>query len=230
MPKLNRTFLIILLIIIPYFNVRSQVTDKGRILTVTGIINDEDNNPVSGVSIMSGKLRRGTISEQSGIYNIISIPGDTITFSALGLKHALLVVPSDIDSKQYTRDIILLSDTIAIKDVHIFPWNNYEAFKRAVLAEQKPRQDEINMYENLAAIQSSILNTYNYKVTPEAGFRMAMAQNNNASMYKGQFPPNNLLNPFAWAKLINGIKNGMLKNQKDSKPAGKMVKPKKKKS
>jgi hypothetical protein len=229
-PKLNRVIYIIFLVFIPFLAIKSQVTDKGKIITVTGIISDEEKNPVSGVSIMSKTLRRGTISELSGIYNVISLPGDTIWFSALGFKHASLVIPQDIESDQLTKDIILLNDTIVIKDVLILPWKNYEAFKRAVLAETKTKPEIINMYENLAAIQYSILNTYNYKVTPEAGFRMAMQQNNNASMIKGQYPSNNLLNPFAWAKFFNGIKNGMLKNQKSSKPANTRARLKKKKS
>jgi hypothetical protein len=39
---------------------------------------------------------------------------------------------------------------------------------------------------------------------------------------RGQYPINNLLNPFAWAKFVKGIKNGLFKNQKFNKP----VKPK----
>ena len=230
MPKLNRFFFIIFLGVIPFFTIKSQVTDKGKIITVTGIISDEEENPVSGVSVMSLRLRRGTISELSGIYNVISLPGDTIWFSALGFKHGFLIIPTDIGPDQITKDITLLNDTIAIKDVLILPWKNYEAFKRAVLAEQTTKPEIINMYENLALIQYSILNTYNYKVSPEAGFRMAMQQNNNASMIKGQYPSNNLLNPFAWAKLFNGIKNGMLRNQESTKPASTKAKLRKKKS
>lgn len=216
--ELKRILYIVLFSVIPLLSLRSQTTDKGKILTVTGIINDEENNPVSGVSIWSHKLRRGTISDYSGIYNVISLPGDTIWFSALGFKNTPVIVPLEIDSRQYTRDIVLLNDTIVIKDVVILPWKNYEAFKREVLAEKTIKPEILNMYENIALIKYSIMNTYNYRVSPEAGYRLAMQQNNNASMIKGQYPSNNLLNPFAWAKFFNGIKNGMLKNQKITKP------------
>jgi hypothetical protein len=226
---LNRFFSIAILLVLSFIIMNGQVTEKNRVIQVTGIISNEENNPVPGVSIISHKLRRGTVSELSGIYNIISIPGDTIWFSALGYKNASITVPSDIDSRQITKDIHLLNDTIVIKDVVILPWKNYEEFKRAVLAAKNIKPEIINMYDNLALIQNSILNTHDYKVTPEAGYRMSMQQNADALYTRGQFPANNLLNPFAWAKLFSGIKNGLLKNQKSDQPESTKAKIKKKK-
>jgi hypothetical protein len=226
---LRRFLFIAILFVLPLFAIRGQVTDKDRIIQVTGIVSDEEKNPVPGVSIISQKLNRGSVSELSGIYNVISLPGDTIWFSALGYKRSIVLIPSDLDSKQYTKDIILLNDTIAIKEVTIFPWKNYEEFKRAVLAEKHIDQATINMYNNLAAIQYSLKNTPNYAVSPEAGFRLAMQQNANALYSKGQSPVNNLFNPFAWAKFFSGIKNGLFKNQTFNKPANTKAKVKKKK-
>jgi hypothetical protein len=226
---LNRFFYIILLAFLPLVFSYGQVLDKQRVIQATGIISDEDNLPVPGVSVISFKLRRGTISESSGIYNVLSLPGDTIWLSALGYKSAWYKVPTDIESKQFTKDIILLNDTIAIKEVFILPWKNYEEFKRAVLAEKPLKPEIVNMYANLASIQKTILNSSNYAVSPEAGFRMSMQQNANALYSKGQSPVNNLLNPFAWAKLFSGLKNGLLKNQKTTTPATTKAKAKIKK-
>jgi hypothetical protein len=209
--------------------VRGQLADKERIIQITGIITDEDSSPVPGVSVVSHKLRRGTISELTGIYNLISLPGDTIWFSALGYKPAMIIAPTDSNSRQYTKDVVLLNDTIVIKDVVILPWKNYEEFKRDVLAEKNTKPEIINMYENLASIQQSISNTYNYTVSPEAGYRMAMQQNANALYSRGQSPVNNLLNPFAWAKFFSEIKHGLFKNQKFNKPAKTKAKISKKK-
>jgi hypothetical protein len=49
-----------------------------------------------------------------------------------------------------------------------------------------------------------------------------MEQNFGALATRGQYPINNLLNPFAWVKFVKEIKNGLFKNQKFNKP----VKPK----
>jgi CarboxypepD_reg-like domain len=228
---LNRLFYLIILAFLPLLIINGQVADKGRIVQVTGIVSDEESNPVPGVSVISHKLKKGTISELSGIYNIISIPGDTIWISALGYKNNSFTVPQNIDSKQFTKDIKLLNDTIAIKDVVILPWKNYEEFKREVLADRIIKPEILNMYENLASIQQSIANTYNYSISPEAGYRMAMQQTANALYSRNQSPVNNLLNPFAWAKFFNDIKHGLFKNEKFNKTKStktKLVKAKKK--
>jgi hypothetical protein len=56
-----------------------------------------------------------------------------------------------------------------------------------------------------------------------------MQQNANALYTRGQYPANNLLNPFAWAKFFNEVKHGLLKNQKSNQPSSTKVKIKKKK-
>jgi hypothetical protein len=55
-----------------------QITDRERVIQVTGIITGEDSIPVPGVSVISHKLRKGTISEISGVFNVISMPGGLV--------------------------------------------------------------------------------------------------------------------------------------------------------
>jgi hypothetical protein len=219
-----------LFIVISQVTMKGQIIVKERIIQVTGIISDEESNPVPNVSILSHKLKKGTTSEISGIFNIISLPDDTISFSALGYKDAVIIIPPDHSANQFTKDVTLLNDTIIIKDVFILPWKNYDEFKREVLAEKPIKPEIINMYDNIASIQASISSTYSYKVTSEAGYRYAMQQSANAIMARNQSPANYLLNPFAWAKFISGIKNGLLKNQKSNKPASTKAKIRKKKT
>ena len=72
-----------------------------------------------------------------------------------------------------------------------------------------------NMEKNLALIERQI--SEDLDITPEAGYRYAMQQESERIMTKNQSPVNNLFNPFAWAKFINGLKNGLLKNKKSKK-------------
>jgi hypothetical protein len=76
-----------------------------------------------------------------------------------------------------------------------------------------------NMNKNIASVQSAISNNAGVRISPEAGYRYAMQQNFNNMATRGQYPINNLLNPFRWAKFINGMKNGLLRNQHIDKPA-----------
>ena len=83
------------------------------------------------------------------------------------------------------------------------------------------------MNENIASIYVAI-NNPSVTISPEAGYRYAMEQNFSAMATRGQYPINNLLNPFAWAKFISGLKNGLLKNQTYKKPEPAKVRKKKK--
>jgi len=210
---------------------RGQQSEKNKLLQVSGFIFDDENNPVPRVSIISKKLRRGTISEMTGIYSLIALPEDTVLISALGYKLFTFTVPPGFEGKVYKKDVSLISDTISIGGVNIFPWKNYDEFKRDVLANMPTMKPEIRyMYENLANIQYAIANNPSYSVSPEAGYRMAMQQHVNSYVTKNQSPPNNLLNPFAWAKFFQGVKHGLLKNQKSpetTKPAKNKSKKKK---
>lgn len=215
----------------PLTIINGQVKENERLVQVSGIIIDDSKNPVPHVNIFSQKLKRGTMSELSGIYSLISLPEDTIFLSALGYKRMIFYLPEKIEGRQYHKDIELETDTIAIEGVVILPWKTYEEFIRDVLAHQPEMKPEIrNMYDNLALIHNTIANTHNYSVSPEAGYRLAMQQNANTMMTRNQYPVNNLLNPFAWAKFFKGVKHGLLKNQKSTETAKPKSKARKKKA
>ena len=108
------------------------------------------------------------------------------------------------------------SDTINIGPVLVLPWKTYEDFKRAVV-EYVPAEEEMrkNLEENLAIIESQIYS--DITISPEAGYRYAMQREAENVMTRNQTPVNNILNPFAWAKFLDGLKNGLLKNKKSKK-------------
>ena len=194
-----------------------NLSGQERFVQVSGIITDASDNPVPGVAVISRKLRRGTISEMSGIYSITSTPGDTIFFRALGFKRYHTVIPSDYEKRLCMVDIVLEPDTIPIEEVTILPWKTYNEFIQDMTQERPVDQTVVNMNENLASIYVAVSNEVGVTITPEAGYRYAMEQNFNAMATRYQYPVNNLLNPFAWAKFIDGIKNGLLKNKSDKK-------------
>lgn len=226
---MKRLSYIVFFFLVSFYSLDAQVSNS--LIQVSGIITDDEKKPVVHVSIISQRLRRGTISEETGIYSVISLPGDTIHVSALGYKNYLFRVPPDLEGRHYKKDISLVSDTISIEGVNIFPWKTYEEFKRDVLAHKVVTKPEIQfMYDNLASIRYALANNPSYSVSPEAGYRMAMQQNSDAVIYRNQPPVNNLLNPFAWAKFFNGLKSGLLKNQKTEKATKTKSKEKKKKT
>jgi hypothetical protein len=224
--KLIFTFAIFLL---SYLSLKGQTTETERFVQVSGIITDESYTPVPGVAVISRKLHKGAVSEGTGIYSITSIPGDTIFFRALGYKRYHTIIPLDYAEKHCKVDILLDIDTISIAEVSIFPWKNYNDFIKDMTKVQPIDPLIENMNDNIASIYVAIANQTNAQISGASGYRYAMEQNFSAMATRNQYPVNNLLNPFAWAKFIGGIKNGMFKNQKFNKPVPAKVRKKIKK-
>jgi len=227
---LNKYLYTILLFLVSLSSTWGQVIEKEKYVQVSGIITDESYRPVAGVTVVSKKLKRGTMSEKSGIYSITSTPGDTVFFRALGFKRYHTIIPEAFEERHCEVDIALEIDTIQIKEVNIMPWKNYSDFIKDVTREHPVDPIIENMNDNIASIYVAIANQSNAKISPEAGYRYVMNQSFNATATRGQYPINNLLNPFAWSKFIQGIKNGLFKNQKFTKPVNAKVRKKVKKA
>ncbi len=206
-----------------------QTVENERYVQVNGIITDESFRPVQGVAVVSKKLKRGTLSERTGIYSITSTPGDTIFFRALGYKRYHTIIPVTYSERHAEVDITLEIDTIQIKEVNIMPWKNYSEFIKDMTKPQPIDPLIDNMNDNLASIYVAVSHQNGLKASPEAGYKYAMEQNFNSMATRGQYPINNLLNPFAWSKFIKGVKNGLFKSQKFNKPTKAKVRKKIKK-
>ena len=212
---MNRLVSIIVLSLLSVPGLLSQEISPLHYVQVNGLVFDNENMPVKYVNIISKGLRTGSDTDERGIFSIISYPGDTLIFSSIGYQPAFIRIPPGVDSPVFTIDVIMEIDTINIGSVLVLPWRTYEEFKRAVVEYVSPMEIEINNMEtNLALIEMQI--NENMEITPEAGHRYAMQQEAERIMTRNQTPVNNLFNPFAWAKFIDGLKNGLLKN-KDSK-------------
>ena len=190
------------------------------------MVSDVNYVPMPGVAVMSKKLHRGTVSEHTGIYSLTSTPGDTIYFRALGFKRYHTVIPVDYQQRHCLVDIVLEADTIPISEVTILPWKTYSEFIKDMTREKPVDPLVENMNENLASIYVAVRNETGTTISPEVGFKYAMAQNFNAMATRNQYPVNNLLNPFAWAKFVKEVKNGLFKNQKFNKPTKTKVRKK----
>jgi hypothetical protein len=225
---LNKLYYITFILILYGSDLSGQEDEGRRYVQLSGIITDVSDRPVQGVTIVSKKLRKGTLSERSGIYSITSMPGDTVFFRALGFKRYHTIIPETYEDRYCNVDIILETDTIPIEAVDILPWRSYNEFIKDMTKERPVDPIIENMNDNLASIYVAIANQTGVKITSATGYRYAMEQNFSALSTRNQMPVNNLLNPFAWAKFFKGVQGGLLKNQKNTKPI-KPVKPKIKK-
>lgn len=180
-----------------------------ELLQLSGMVFNENSEPVKYAHIVSKTTHRGTITDTTGLFTIITHKNDTILFSCMGYKPTYYVVPQKLDNFYYTIDVVMEHDTIMLEEVIILPWKTYEEFKEAFLSLRIPEGDYEHALRNIAIIQIQI--KYDDTPYPGVAYKQAMNQQIQKSITYGQYPVNNLLNPMAWAKFFNELKKGKLK-------------------
>lgn len=199
--------IIFLLTFFPLLGFSQQETDK-NIVQITGITVSSDSlRPVPFASILIKGNYTGTLSDYSGFYSIVANSGDTLIFTSLGYKNIEYVIPDSLKDQQYSLIQIMDRDTILLSTAVIDIWPSYEQFKQAFLNKDIPDSElaraEKNLSKDILHKQAVNLNL------GAAGNHKLLNDRQQAKLYySGQLPPNNLLNPLAWAKLIKAWQNG----------------------
>lgn len=92
----------------------------------------------------------------------------------------------------------------------IVPWPTLEQFKRAFVETKIPNDDMQRAQKNLALAEMKE-RYMNMPMDGSMNYKNFMDNQISKNYYKGQFMPNNLLNPFAWAQFIKAWKDGKFK-------------------
>ena len=194
-------------------NLKAQ-TRSDSLLQFSGVLLTRDSLvavPFANILIKGSK--RGTISDYFGYFSFVAERGDTIQFSYIGFKDALFVIPDSLNRKNYSLIQMMDSDTIMLQEALIYPWPTKEQFRQAFLDLRLPEDDKQRAERNLARAELKE-RMEGMGMDGSENFTYAMQQRGAQLYYAGQLPPNNLLNPLAWAKFIKAWKNGDFKRKK----------------
>jgi len=182
----------------------------------SGTVVTEDENgeilPLPYVNIGIQGTSRGTYSEYDGFFSMVATKGDTIRFSRIGFKDATIVVPDTLNAVYYSWIQIMSSDSLLLPEAVIYPWPDREFYKIEFLAmdvsdELRSRAEKNIARDVLAEIAKSLpvdggeAYTYEYK------------KRINEYKYSGQYKPQNIFNPVAWANFVKAWKRGDFKNK-----------------
>lgn len=211
MNKLINANLLLLFLMFFAFSVRGQNQD---LIQFSGIVvSGDDLKPVPYTNIIIKNTYRGTVSDFYGFFSFVAKESDTLEFSCLGFKTSEYIVPDTLHSNKYSLIQILRTDTFLLKETVIRPWPTQEQFHEAFIRLNIPDDDLERAKRNLARAemkermeQSGMDGSMNYKY--------AMQQKQSQLYYVGQYAPNNLLNPIAWAQFIQAWQRGDFKKKK----------------
>ena len=189
-------------------------TKNDSLIQFSGVLLTRDSiEAIPFANILIKGTKRGTVSDYFGYYSFVAERGDTIQFSYLGFKDAYFVIPDSLDSKNYSLIQMMDGDTITLQEAVIYPWPTKEQFREAFLNLRLPEDDKQRAERNLANAEMKERMEY-MGMDGRENFTYAMQQHGAQLYYAGQLPPNNLLNPLAWAKFIKAWKDGDFKRKK----------------
>tara|TARA_B100001287_G_scaffold2743_1_gene2121 strand:- start:5890 stop:6522 length:633 start_codon:yes stop_codon:yes gene_type:complete len=196
-----------------FFSIIAFGQHKSEFVQFSGIVVSEDSlNPVPYCTIIDNQTKRGTTSDYFGYFSFVAKKGDSIIFSSVGYKKNSFSIPDTLTSNKYSLIQIMYSDTIMLKTAVIYPWPSKEQFAKAFVEAEIPNDDYQRAMKNLSRSQ---LNE-RMEFTPMDGalnFKWQQQQIQSKLYYAGQYAPNSLLNPFAWAKFIEAWKRGDFKQR-----------------
>ena len=186
-------------------------SQEKELIQFSGVVVEADSlRPVPFTSILIKNSRRGTIADASGYFSFVAQEKDTIVFSAIGYKKSSFIIPDTLTTNKYSLIQVMQKDTILLKETVIYPWPTREQFKEAFLTLNVPDDDLERAKKNLA--REELKEKYEtLAMDGSMNYKAAMQQQQSRLYWAGQYPPNNLLNPFAWAQFIKMWREGKLK-------------------
>ncbi len=206
-------FLVAMLLCFRSYGQTPTTKTEEKLVQLSGVVVEGDSlKGVPFTSIVVGKTNHGAVTDFDGFFTLIAKPGDLIEFVNLGYKDAQYTVPDTLKATHYSIVQIIRRDTFTLKEIAVYPWPNKEDFKDAFLKRNVANTDLDRARQNMAAEQMREL-VKGVSMDAYGNYRYAMQQQYNKMYYSGQYPPNNLLNPLAWAQFIKALKAGKLNIQ-----------------
>jgi hypothetical protein len=197
------------------FSSYAQESQKNLIQFSGVVVTADSLKPIPYVNVIIHNTWRGTVTDYFGFFSFVARMKDTIEFSSLGYKKSTFIIPDTLKSNRYSLIQMMFSDTVMLQEAVIYPWPTKEQFKDAFMNLRIPDDDYERARKNLEQSEMQAM----YETMPMDGsmnYRNQMQQQSYGLYYAGQLPPNNLLNPIAWAKFIQQWQNGDFK-RKDKK-------------
>lgn len=191
---------------------QAQDEPERKVIQLSGVIlNADSTDAIPGVNIYVPTKGRGTSSNHFGYFSMPVAEGDSIVFSFIGLQRQSFKVPDKVENDKISLILTMEEDAYTLGEVEVMPYPTEEEFKNAVLAMNV--EDEIPL--NRGNLSPQLLLRWAEEMPASGNENFRGFQNQQLMQIQDRYGPRSfpLLNPFAWAKFIQSIKNGDLKSR-----------------
>lgn len=182
------------------------------LIQLSGVVVTEEAFELPYTTVYNKTLNKGVISDSYGFFSIVCQPGDTLYFSRKGYSTSPFWVPDTLNDNRYSIIHMLTRDTLTMPEVRVYPWPNKEAFAQHFV-NMNPYEDDIRRAQRELSGESLAFVAARLDADASLAYGALTKQQNTKIYTNGQLPQNNLLNPYAWSKLIQDWKAGNLSRQ-----------------
>ena len=183
-----------------------------QLIQLSGVVVTEEAFELPYTTVYNKTLHKGLISDGYGFFSIVCNTGDTILFSRKGYTTSPFVVPDSLNENRYSIIHMLVRDTLEMPEIRVDPWPYKEAFAQHFV-NMNPYEDDIRRAQRELSGESLAFVAARLDADPSLAFGTMTKQQNTKIYTNGQLPQNNLLNPYAWSKLIKDWQDGKLSRQ-----------------
>jgi hypothetical protein len=213
---MKRLILYILLLAAPCA-VHAQF-DKLRdsVVEIYGVVMTADSlKAIPGVSVVVKGRNQGFPTTDQGVFSLVVLKGDVVEFSSVGYKTIDYKIPDTVQGNQISMIQLMVADAQYLPATIIKPRPTREQFDRDFVNNPVPDDDIEIARQNNSAAKRAILSRGLPANANEAASTY-LRQTAQKYYYNGQTPPQNILNPLAWAEFIQAWKRGDFRNDNTS--------------
>lgn len=207
-------YILILTIIFPVAAKAQFESFKDSVVQLYGVVMTADSlKGIPSVSIVVQGQNRGTVSNDRGVFSIVVLKGDAVSFTSIGFKPQVVKIPTDLKGNQHSIIQLMVNDTVYLPATIIKPRVSREQFERDFVNTKIPDDDITIARNNNSQANRRIL----MAALPADGREASnqyLRQSSNKLYYSGQVAPMNIFNPFAWNEFIKAWKRGDFKKKK----------------
>jgi len=184
------------------------------LIQFSGVVLRSDSlYPIVYTYVYEKRSRYGDITDVNGFFSLAAKRGDTIVFNALEFKKNYYIIPDTLTSDKYNIIKLLTQDTNYLEPVIIYPLPPRVQFDYIFVKTEIPDDDLERARKNLDR-ESLRQDALRGKVDAQSAYTAQMRQQANNLYFKGQLPPNPLLNPLSWAKFFESWQRGDYKKKR----------------
>lgn len=213
---MKRLILYLLLLAAPYV-VHAQFDKlKDSVVEIYGVVMTADSlKAIPAVSVVVKGRNQGTYTSDQGVFSLVVLRGDVVEFSSVGYKTIDYQISTTDSGNQISLIQLMVVDAKYLPATIIKPRPTREQFDRDFVNNPVPDDDiEIARQNNSAAKRAILARGLPANAAEAASTYLRTGA--QKYYYQGQAPPQNILNPLAWAEFIQAWKRGDFRNDNTS--------------